>query len=96
LLFYCSNIYPKAPPWNGKRLLPVLFAVRRYHRHKNKGIEPNKNRKYENQASSPVFFLLKIIHDKEDGGRDGPKLDGSSRAEYDLNMDRHVEKLCCG
>jgi hypothetical protein len=28
------------------------------------------------------FYLLKITHDKERGGTDGPKLDGSSRAEY--------------
>jgi hypothetical protein len=33
------------------------------------------------------FYLLKITHRKEHEGRDGPKLDGSSRTEYELNMD---------
>jgi hypothetical protein len=33
------------------------------------------------------FYLLKITHHKERKERDGPKLDGSSRTEYELNMD---------
>jgi len=48
------------------------------------------------------FYLLKITHHKAHKARDGPKLDGSSRMEYELSVDwwkripetdRHEEKL---